>query len=111
MNESQVLDFKPRARGMLIGGVAEIIPSLVLGQTDAAAAAKKNPPYLARIADKARAKMAGRIGDYIYPCPADQRFLQEMQMSAEEFTRLVASCASDDELVEKIKAHLAAKTE
>lgn len=53
--------------------------------------------------------MAGRIGDYIYPCPADQRFLQEMQMSAEEFTRLVASCASDDELVEKMKAHLAAK--
>jgi len=89
MSESGILDFKPRARGMVIGSI----------------------PWLARIADKARAKMEGRIGDYIYPCPADQRFLQDVQMTEEEFTQLVASCANDDELIEKMKAHLAEKSE
>jgi hypothetical protein len=84
MSESQILDFKPRARGMVIGGI----------------------PWLARIADKARAKLAGRIGDYIYPCPADQRFLQDVEMSAEAFTEMVGQCADDDELIEKMKAHL-----
>lgn len=88
MSESQVLDFKPRARGMVIGDI----------------------PWLARIADKARAKLAGRIGDYIYPCPADQRFLQDVEMSAEAFTELVAQCADDDELIEKMKAHLEKKS-
>ena len=39
------LDFKPRARGMVIGGI----------------------PWLARIADKVRAREAGRIGDYVFP--------------------------------------------
>ena len=45
MSESDNLDFKPRARGLVIGG----------------------SPWLARIADKARAWHAGRIGDYIFP--------------------------------------------
>jgi len=89
MSESQVLDFKPRARGLVIGSI----------------------PWLARISDKVRAKLAGRIGDYVYPCPADQRFLQEVQLSAEEFTEMVVSCAADDELVAKMKAHLAQKAE
>jgi hypothetical protein len=84
MNEARILDFKPRARGMIIGDI----------------------PWLARIADKARAKMAGRIGDYIYPCPADQRFLQDVELSAEAFTDLVASCADDQELIDKMRAHL-----
>ena len=88
MSQSQILDFKPRARGMIIGGI----------------------PWLARIADKARAKQADRIGDYVYPCPADQRFLEEVQMSAEEFAELVAGCADDDELIEKMKAYLAEKS-
>ena len=45
MSEWQTLDFKPRARGM---GVSDI-------------------RWLARITDKVRARMAGRIGDYIFP--------------------------------------------
>ena len=88
MSESQILDFKPRARGMVIGNI----------------------PWLARIADKARAKLAGRIGDYVYPCPADQKFLQDVEMSAEVFTEMVAACADDDELIEKMKAHLEKKS-
>lgn len=87
MKEEQVLDFKPRARGLVIGNI----------------------PWLARAADKARALAEGRIGDYIYPCPADQQFLREMQIPAEEFTALVMASADDDEVIERMKAHLAKK--
>lgn len=45
MSESDSLDFKPRARGLIIGGL----------------------PWLARIADKARARASGRLGAYVYP--------------------------------------------
>ena len=45
MNETDHLDFKPRARGMIIGDIH----------------------WLARIADKVRAKHEGRIGDYVFP--------------------------------------------
>ena len=87
MSDEQVLDFKPRARGMIIGDI----------------------PWLARISDKARARLDDRIGDYIYPCPADARFLREIEMSAEEFTALVEACPDDGALIEKMKAHLAGK--
>ena len=87
MSERDSFDFKPRARGMIIGGI----------------------PWLARISDKARAMLDERIGAYIYPCPADQRFLEEVQMSADEFTELVGSCPDDDAVIEKMKAHLKAK--
>ena len=84
MSESSVLDFKPRARSMVIGDI----------------------PWLARIADKARAKLSGRIGDYIYPCGADQNFLRSVNLSAEDFTAMVAQCADDDELITRMRAHL-----
>ena len=45
MSDWEMLDFKPRARGMVIGGT----------------------PWLARIIDKARAVNEGRIGDYVFP--------------------------------------------
>ena len=45
MSDSQKLDFKPRARGILIGDL----------------------PWLARISDKVRAVQEGRIGDYVFP--------------------------------------------
>ena len=45
MSDWDILDFKPRARGMVIGGI----------------------PWLARLADKARAVNDGRIGDYVFP--------------------------------------------
>lgn len=45
MTESDNLDFKPRARGLLIGNI----------------------PWLARISDKVRARHAGRIGEYVFP--------------------------------------------
>tara|TARA_Y100000588_G_scaffold172611_1_gene186461 strand:+ start:323 stop:460 length:138 start_codon:yes stop_codon:yes gene_type:complete len=45
MSHSDNLDFKPRARDMLIGNI----------------------PWLARISDKVRARDAERIGDYVFP--------------------------------------------
>ena len=45
MGEWSTLDFKQRARGMVIGDI----------------------PWLARITDKARAMRDGRIGDYVFP--------------------------------------------
>lgn len=45
MGEWSTLDFKPHARGMVIGDI----------------------PWLARITDKARAVRDGRIGDYVFP--------------------------------------------
>ena len=44
MSDAQVLDFKPRARGMIIGEMY----------------------WLARITDKVRAYQEGRLGDYVY---------------------------------------------
>ena len=45
MADSDNLEFKPRARGLIVGGL----------------------PWLARISDKARARAAGRLGAYVYP--------------------------------------------
>ena len=45
MSETNHLDFKPRARDMLIGNIA----------------------WLARISDKVRAREGGHIGDYVFP--------------------------------------------
>ncbi|MEE3234877.1 MAG: hypothetical protein VX294_11975 [Candidatus Latescibacterota bacterium] len=45
MDEWNILDFKPRARGLVIG----------------------NLTWLARIADKVRALESDRIGDYVFP--------------------------------------------
>ena len=87
MSDSASFDFKPRARGMVIGGI----------------------PWLARISDKARARVHDRIGAYVYPCPADKRFLEDVQMSAEDFTALVADSADDDAVIERMRAHLEQK--
>lgn len=89
MSESRILDFKPRARSIVIGDIA----------------------WLARIADKARAQLAGRIGDYVYPCPADQRFLQEVELSAEAFTQMVSACADDDALIACMRKHLEGRSQ
>ena len=41
--------------------------------------------HLPRMADKARAKGAGLLGEYIYPCPLDQMLLAFMGMEPEVF--------------------------
>lgn len=74
-------DFKPRARDLVLGGI----------------------PWIARMADKARAKADGTIGDYIYPCPIDVRVLGELGISADGFVEIATASATDAELLGRVQ--------
>lgn len=41
--------------------------------------------HLARMLDKARAKAAGKAGEYIYPCPLDQALLEFVKIGPDAF--------------------------
>lgn len=45
--------------------------------------------HLARMIDKCRAVLAGTQGEYIYPCPMDQRLLEFAGITPEQFTDAV----------------------
>ena len=45
--------------------------------------------HLARMIDKCRALLAETQGEYIYPCPMDQRLLQFAGITAEQFREAV----------------------
>ena len=77
--------WKPRSRALVIGGL----------------------PWLARMTDKARAKVEGTIGDYIYPCPVDKRVLGELGVTAEEFTAIAIGNDTDAAVVSAVKGRLA----
>jgi hypothetical protein len=51
--------------------------------------------HLPRMMDKCRAKLAGTIGEYIYPCPMDQRLLDFAGVTADRFTEAVRSHPTD----------------
>lgn len=53
--------------------------------------------HVARMIDKCRAMLLGTLGEYIYPCPMDQRVLEFAEISAEQFTNAVR-LSSDDEV-------------
>ena len=55
--------------------------------------------HLGRMIDKCRALQAGMQGDYVYPCPLDERLLQFAGISSEAFAREVQSRA-DREMVD-----------
>jgi hypothetical protein len=56
--------------------------------------------HLARMIDKCRAVLAGTEGEYIYPCPMDDRLIEFAGITADQFTAAVKANPSDD-LVEK----------
>ncbi|HET7559172.1 MAG TPA: DUF5069 domain-containing protein [Limnochordia bacterium] len=74
-------EWKPRGRDVVIGGY----------------------PWLARMTDKARAKLDGTIGDYIYPCPIDRRVLDEYGISADDFLKIVAEATDDSGVIAAVK--------
>ena len=43
--------------------------------------------HLARMIDKCRAVLAGTEGEYIYPCPMDERLLDYAGITAEQLAR------------------------
>ena len=52
--------------------------------------------HLARMIDKCRAVLAGTEGEYIYPCPMDDRLMEFAGLTAEQFTASVISNRTDD---------------
>lgn len=63
--------------------------------------------WLGRAADKARAKQAGTLGDYISLCPMDKGFLERSGVSADMFLELIAEGMTDEELGSYFERHVA----
>jgi hypothetical protein len=55
--------------------------------------------------DKGRAELAGKIGEYIYACPNDKRFLDFAGVSPEPIKDLLAQGKGDWEILEWIQGN------
>jgi hypothetical protein len=55
--------------------------------------------HLARMIDKCRAVLAGTEGEYIYPCPMDERLMDFAGITSEQFTAAVKANPSDEGVV------------
>jgi hypothetical protein len=60
--------------------------------------------WLLRVADKARAHLAGTIYDYIYPCPMDKGVFERWGVTPAEFEAALRSHADDASLLEWARA-------
>ena len=54
---------------------------------------------MARMIDKGRADIAGTVGEYHYACPLDQMLFEFKGVKADEVKKLLASGATDDQVV------------
>lgn len=52
--------------------------------------------HLARMIDKCRAVLAGTEGEYIYPCPMDERLLEFAGITSDQFTAAVKTNPADE---------------
>lgn len=59
---------------------------------------------LPRTIDKARARIAGTLGEYFYDCPMDKRLFETLGVSGEDFAALVARAPDDDAVVAALRA-------
>ncbi len=55
--------------------------------------------HLPRLLDKARAAAAGKLGEFVYPCPLDQRFFGFVGIAPEAFLAEVKQGRSDTEML------------
>jgi len=55
--------------------------------------------HLARMIDKCRAALAGTEGEYIYPCPMDERLMEFVGITSGEFTSAVKANSTDEGIV------------
>ena len=55
--------------------------------------------HLARMIDKCRAVLAGTEGEYIYPCPMDDRLMEFTGITSDQFTATVKANPSDEAVV------------
>ena len=61
--------------------------------------------HLARMIDKCRAVLAGTEGEYIYPCPMDERLLEFIRLTSDQFTAAVKANATDEEVLAWVQQH------
>jgi hypothetical protein len=52
--------------------------------------------HLARMIDKCRAVLAGTEGEYIYPCPMDERLMEFAGITSDQFTAAVKANPTDE---------------
>ena len=63
--------------------------------------------WLGRMTDKARAKQADTLGEYVSLCPFDKGFLSRTGIAEDEFLELIARDATDDEIGSYFERHVA----
>jgi hypothetical protein len=61
--------------------------------------------HLPRLLDKARAAAAGKLGEFVFPCPLDQRFFSFTGIAPESLAAEVAQGRSDTEMLAWVLAH------
>jgi hypothetical protein len=62
--------------------------------------------WLLRAFDKARARAAGAIHDYIYPCPMDRGVFERWGITSAEFDEAIATRSTDDAILQWVKARV-----
>jgi hypothetical protein len=71
--------------------------------------------HLARMLDKCRAVLAGTEGEYIYPCPMDERLMEFAGITADQFTAAIKANPTDEAVAkwfsQAAKAHPPAEME
>ena len=66
--------------------------------------------HLARMIDKCRADLAGTLGEYIYPCPLDDRLLEFAGLTTEQFSAAVTAHPNGEDMVRWFETEAAART-
>jgi hypothetical protein len=61
--------------------------------------------HLARMIDKCRAVLAGTEGEYIYPCPMDERLMDFAGITSDQFTAAVKANLTDEDVAEWFQKH------
>ncbi|MEY4490155.1 MAG: hypothetical protein RIQ79_2663 [Verrucomicrobiota bacterium] len=61
--------------------------------------------HLPRLLDKARAAASGKLGEFVFPCPLDQRFFVFTSLSADALLAEVKQGRSDTEMLAWVMAH------
>lgn len=63
--------------------------------------------HLPRLIDKARAHLAGKVGDYHYHCPLDKLFFAFTGIDHEAMLAAIKAANSDTEVLAWVRAHTA----
>jgi hypothetical protein len=62
--------------------------------------------WLGRMTDKARAKHAGTLGEYVSLCPMDETFLHRCGIAGTEYLELISSENDDEQIASYFERHV-----